>query len=205
MEPLFLTGIRTPLYPYTKRAIELLDNSIFERIQKWRMFSARWELEIEDFHGKKISYKGIKFIGAPERVFWYYFPPFFDHEIPKVLSDVERMCLSKNLDPTNYVTEAADLLKVMVSRLWKEIALTYQLLKGDGQPKIEDLPDLTETIRSFQAKIDDEIATVLHRGPPQTQESMIDDMIEVKPNFMGIGVNFNAVARWIRSKARKKS
>ncbi|MBH3409877.1 hypothetical protein [Pseudomonas putida] len=83
MEPLFLTGQRTPLYPQIARKIALLDKDIMERIQKWRMFSALWELEIEDFYGKKISYRGIKYAGSPERVFWGYFQPFFEHEIPR--------------------------------------------------------------------------------------------------------------------------
>ncbi|XKU42498.1 hypothetical protein BG51_06790 [Pseudomonas [fluorescens] ATCC 17400] len=202
MEPLFLTGTRTPLYPHTKRIVELLDNSIIEKIQKWRMFSALWELEIDDFHGRKISYKGIRFTGSPEMVFWCYFQPFFEHEIPKVLTEIEKICLSKNLLPADYVTEAADLLKVMVSRLWKEIALTHQMLKGNGEPKAEDLRDMSGAIQASQAKIDDEAATILFRGSPHGQPTIIDDMIEVKPNFMGIGVNLNAVARWIKSKLK---
>src|SRR5690606_8032436 len=66
VEPLFLTDKRTLLYPQTARRVELLDNAIFEKIQKWRMFPARWELETEDFHGKKISYRGIKYTGSSE-------------------------------------------------------------------------------------------------------------------------------------------
>lgn len=202
MEPLFLTGKRTLLYPHTARRIQLLDNSIFEKIQKWRMFPALSELETEDFYGKKISYRGIKYSGSPEMVFWGYFQPFFNHEIPKVLSEVEQECINKNLIPEEFLMEAADLLKVMVSRLWKEIAVTHQVLKGDGFPKSEDLRDMSDTISAAKEKIDVEVAALLLRGTPAQQEthSSPDDMLEIKPNFMGVGINFNAVARWAKRK-----
>lgn len=204
MEPLSLTGNRTPLYPQTARKIELLNNAIFERIQKWRMFPALWELETEDFYGKKISYKGIKYSGSPEMVFWCYFQPFFNHEIPKVLSEIEKECTNKKLPPKDFLIEAADLLKIMVSRLWKEIAVTHQVLKGDGFPKNDDLRDMSGTINAAKEKIDSEVAVLLLRGTPVHQEnhSSPDDILEIKPNFMGVGINFNAVARWAKRKWR---
>ncbi|MGE8297401.1 MAG: hypothetical protein ACN6PH_17855 [Pseudomonas sp.] len=198
MEPLFLTGKRTLLYPQTARRVELLDNAIFEKIQKWRMFPARWELETEDFHGKKISYRGIKYTGSPEMVFWCYFQPFFDHEIPKVLAEIEKECSNKNLPPEEFLKEAADLLKVMVSRLWKEIAKTHQILKGNGFPKVEDLRDMSGTISAAKEKIDAEVAALLLRGTPALHENnpSPEDILEIKPNVMGIGINFNAFVRW---------
>lgn len=205
MELLYLTGKRTVLYPQTKRRIELLDKDIIDRIQKWRMFSAIWELEIHDYHGEKISYKGIKYAGSPEMVFWHYFQPFFTHEIPKVLSDIERICIDKNLPPKEYVEEAANLLKVMVSRLWKEIARAHQLLKGGGFPKSEDLRDMSGTIKASQASIDEELKAVLYREAPtinQNNEHVSEDIIDLKPNFMGLGVNINAAFRWVKRKCK---
>lgn len=205
MVPLFLTGNRTPLYPQTARKIELLDNSIFEKIQKWRMFSALWELDVEDFYGQKISYRGIRYSGSPERVFWCYFQPFFNHEIPEVLSEVESVCANKGLPPEEYLTEAADLLKVMVNRLWAEIAITHQVLKGNGSPRAEDLPDVSGIISAAKEKIDSQVAALIFRGVPAHQEiqSSPDDILEVKPNFMGIGINFNAAARWVKRKWKR--
>lgn len=200
---LFITGQRTVLYPQTQRRIESLYSDIFDRIQKWRMFSAKWELEIEDYHFKKISYKGIKYHGSPEQVFWHYFPPFFKHEIPKVLSDVEAKCIEKNLPPQEYVEEAAELLKVMVSRLWKEIAITHQILKGEGFPKLEDLRDVSGTIAKYKKSINEEVKVVLLMEPQKLIESKLaEDIIDIKPNFMGVGVNLNAIYRWIKNKSK---
>ena len=202
MELLFLTGNRTTLYPQTKRRVELLDKDIFDRIEKWRMFSAIWELEIDDYFGKKISYKGITYSGSPESVFWCYFQPFFDHEMPRILSEVEDSCVKKGLEPEGFVQEAGDLLKVMVSRLWKEISKTDQLLKGQGFPKQDELKDIGGTIKLYQSKIDDELKAVLHRvdqKAPASDQSQ-EDMIDVKPNFMGVGLNVNAIFRWAKHK-----
>lgn len=202
MELLILTGRKfTALYPQTQRKVEILDIYICDRIQKWAMFSAINELEIEDFFNKKIWYKGIKYKGSPEQVYWQYFQPFFDHEMPRVLSEVENDCLKKNLKPDEYVQEAAELLKVMVSRLWNEIAKTDQKLKGAGFPKKEDLKDVSGIIKFYRKKIDDELKAVLYRVDVLVEENEQnkEDIIEVKPNFMGIGLNLNAAFRWFKN------
>jgi hypothetical protein len=172
VELLILTGDKTDLYPQIKRIVESLDKDIFDRIQKWRMFSSNWELEIKDYHGKKISYKGIKFAGSSELVYWHYFQPFFNHEIPKVLSQISYICKEKHLEPKKYVEEGAELLKVMCSRLWKEIAKTHQLLKADGFPKPEDLKDMSNIISSCQQNINDEVKAVLLNGKSSSQTSL---------------------------------
>lgn len=90
----------------------------------------------------------------------------------------------------------------MVSRLWKEIAVTHQVLKGEGFPKSEDLRDMSNTISAAKEKIDSEVAALLFKNAPAFQEnhSVPDNILEIKPNFMGVGINFNAVARWVRRK-----
>lgn len=198
---LFLNGELTTLYPQTKRKVELLDKDIFGRIQEWAMFSAMNELEIEDYFKKKISYKGIRYKGAPERAYWHYFQPFFEHEIPRVLSEVEDSCRNKGLNPEEYVNEAAKLLKIMVSRLWNEIAKTDQRLKGCGFPKSKDLKEVSGTIESYHKKIDAEVRAILHRGTTVVSDKVSprEDIIDVKPNFMGIGLNLNAAFRWIKN------
>jgi hypothetical protein len=202
LDLLFLPGKRTDLYPATYRKVSLLDHDIFDRVQKWRMFSAKWELDIEDYFGKRILYAGIIYKGTPELVFWHYFPPFFQFEIPRLLNDVYSDCNNRKLEPDVYVKEAAELLKVMVRRLWKEIARTHQLLKGNGFPKEKDLTDVSGTIDSTNQNIDREVRAILLHGPSQETASkeVPEDIIDIKPNFMGLGINLNAAWRWIKAK-----
>lgn len=202
MELLILPGPRTDLFPVTNRKVSLLDKDILDRIQKWAMFSANGELEIEDYYGKKISYRGIKYKGTPERVFWHYFPPFFVHEIPRVLKEIYTECRNRNLEPKEYVEEAAKFLKVMVSRLWREIAETDQRLKGNGFSKENDLKDVSKAIEKSNQSIDKEVKAILlsgNKAEPETIQT-VDDIIDLKPNFFGLGVNINALWRWLHRK-----
>ncbi|KPL94628.1 hypothetical protein [Vibrio splendidus] len=202
MELLILTGKKfTALYPQTKRKVELLDKDIFDRIQKWKMFSAVGALELNDYFGNKISYKGIKYKGSPESVYWLYFQPFFDHEIPKLLSEVEETCHKKGLEPDIYVEEASDFLKVMIRRLWHEIAKTDQGLKGNGFPKDADLKDISGTIEFYNKKLDAELEAILFcENTTNLQiEPAKEDLVDLKPNFFGLGVNLNAVYRRLKS------
>ncbi len=206
MELLILTGKKfTVLYPQTKRKIELLDKDIFDRIQKWAMFSAVGKLELSDYFGNKIYYEGIKYKGSPERVYWHYFQPFFDHEMPKLLSEVEESCIKKDLEPDVYVQEASDFLKVMVRRLWIEIAKTDQRLKGSGFPKKVDLKDMTGTIEHYNRKLDAELEAILFREKPILHEikPVKEDLIDLKPNIFGFGININAIFRRLKSLYKK--
>ena len=203
MQILSLSGKTTELYPMTKRTVELLNKEMMDRIVQWRMFSAKWELQIKDYYGKEISYKGIKYHGSPELVFWSYFPPFFDHEIPKILNQVSITCKEKMLPQESYVIEAGELLKIMTTNLWHEIAKTHQLLKGNGFPKEHDLKNVDGYIKSAAMKIDDEIKAILLVGSaPESTSELNEDMIDIKPNIAGIGVNLNAVWRWFQKKRK---
>lgn len=199
MELLMLTGERTTLYPITRREVELFDRDIMNKIQAWRFFSSDG-LNIKKHDGKTVSYQGLKFEGSPERVFWYYFQPFFKYEIPKILNIIYDECISKKLVPDIYIAELFELLKVMVNRLWNEIAITHQLLKGEGFPKKNDLKDVTGIIESTIREIDDEIQALLLKGDLTKDDDvkLKEDILDLKPNFFGIGFNINALLRKIK-------
>ncbi|WP_134163367.1 hypothetical protein [Pseudomonas citronellolis] len=198
---------KTALYPVTKRRVDELEALIADRIQVWRMFPAKWELNTTDYRGKEIHYRGIKYSGSPEMVFWSYFPPFFENEIPKVLGDIYNICKERNLPPRAYLLEAGALLKSMTGKLWVSVAKTHQLLKGGGLPKECDLRDMSGVIADLHFKIDEEIEALILSGENSCAESetVIDDILEVKPNFMGIGLNFNAIWRRIDKWRRRRT
>ena len=206
MKILEIIGNRTALYPWTKRIVQSLNKDILDRIIKWRMFCAEWKLKIKDFYGKDISYSGIKFEGSPRRVYWNYFGPFFTHGIARVLEEVTQECINRGLEPKEYVLEAAELLKIMVSRLYEEISQTDQVLRGNGFPNSVEKKDVSKNVESMYSFIDKEIDVVLLRkiSAPSRNGNDIEDVIEVKPNFAGIGLNLNALYRWFRCKHNKR-
>ena len=88
-----------------------------------------------------------------------------------MLSQISDICKEKHLEPKKYVEEGAELLKVMCSRLWKEIAKTHQLLKADGFPKSKDLKDMSKIISSCQQNINEEVKSILLNGKSTSQIS----------------------------------
>jgi hypothetical protein len=200
-----IIGGTTALYPWTKRQVQALGKDILDRIIKWRMFSAKWELKIKDYYGKEISYSGVRFEGSPQRVYWSYFGPFFTNGSAKVLEAVTQECIKRGLEPKEYVIEAAELLKVMVSRLYEQISLTDQILRGNGIPKSVERRDVSKNIESMHSYITKEIGVVLLRKTiSSVGENVQEDVLELKPNIWGIGLNLNAFYRWIRQKFPKR-
>ena len=110
-----LTGNRTPLYALTRGQMLKLERAISTRLEAWRMFPAQNQLEITDFYGKPISYRGIRYEGNPEDVFWAdLFEPFMIDAAKTLFQWVIDHCRSQSLDPVEYMAEARDLLKVFV-------------------------------------------------------------------------------------------
>lgn len=166
------------------------------------MFCAEWKLKIKDFYGKDISYSGIKFEGSPRRVYWSYFGPFFTHGITRVLEEVTQGCINRGLEPKEYVLEASELLKIMVSRLYEEISRTDQVLRGNGFPERVEKRDVSTNIKAMLLYIEKEIDVVLLRkkSTPSSNRNDKEDVLEVKPNIAGIGLNLNALYRWTKRK-----
>ncbi len=130
------------------------------------MFSAESKLKIKDFYGKDIFYSGIKFEGSPRQVYWSYFDPFFTNNVAKVLEDVTQECFKRGLEPKVFVLEAAELLKIMVSRLYEEISLTDQILCGNGFPTSVAKKDVSKNIESIYSYISKEVDAALLRKTP---------------------------------------
>ena len=48
------TRSHTPLYPIIRAYVEDYDRVISEKLMAWRMFPAKWHLDVTDFYGKRI-------------------------------------------------------------------------------------------------------------------------------------------------------
>ncbi len=59
----------TPLYPIMRAYVENYDRVISEKLMAWRMFPAKWHLDVTDLYGKRIICSGVMYEGSPEGVF----------------------------------------------------------------------------------------------------------------------------------------
>ena len=192
------------LYPITQKRVAELDRIISDKLMKWRMFSAKWKLHVTDCYGKEINYEGVKYEGSPQLVFWSNFTePFLENGITDILNKIYRECQNRNLHPDEYLKEAVELLKALTRKVFKEMSRIDQELRGNGYPNSVKPRDVTEKITKIDQFINVHLKAVIHRGDEASKKNH-EDIIDIKPNFYGIGLNLNAFWRKFKAKLTKK-
>ena len=190
-----IPGEKSDLYPITFQKIKALDIVISDKLMALKMFSARWKLQTTNYYGKEIHYEGILFEGTPEIVFWDNFiEPFLENGVIDILNATYQMCAEKNLEPHTYINEACDILKRLNQKTYKTMSRTDQILRGNGYPDSVTPKNVDDKIKNMDSFIDTHSAAILKRGEKPKDKSS-EDVIDIKPNFFGIGLNLNALWR----------
>lgn len=194
-----IQGSKTDLYPITFQNVKELDKIISDKLMAWRVFPARWKLHITDYYGKVIHYDEVHgYEGSPEIVFWDNFiEPFLENGIIDILKTTYQMCKEKNLDPIPYMKETCESLKLLNRKTYENMSRTDQLLRGKGYPNSVTPKKVDEKINKINQFIDSYFTAILKRGK-EHKDSSTEDIIDIKPNFCGIGLNFNAL--WKKAK-----
>ena len=104
------------------------------------------------------------------------------------------MCAEKNLEPHTYINEACDILKRLNQKTYKTMSRTDQILRGNGYPDSVTQKNVDDKIKNMDSFIDLHSAAILKRGEKPKDKSS-EDVIDIKPNFFGIGLNLNALLR----------
>lgn len=164
----------------------------------WRFFNARG-IETTTKDGQRVSLSGVKFSDSPKLVFWSgFFEPFMASAATGTLQWVAEQCKERNLAPGDYMEEARHLIHNMVRVAYRDIAKTDQLLCGNGFPDSSPLRDVSRQTEQMLQHVDRLATAVEHREQAPPPVAAPDDIVELKPNFMGLGVNLNALYRWFR-------
>ncbi len=197
-----LTGNRTPLYPLTRGRMLEIERAISTRLEAWRMFPAQNQLEITNFYGKPISYRGIRYEGSPEDVFWAdLFEPFMIDAAKTLFQWIIDHCRSQNLDPAEYLAEARDLLKVFVVKTYRAMAEADRVLRGRGFPESVPLKPVDHKVKGMHTHIDDLLLAMTHAGKSASNDQPHSSgILKLEPNFYGIGLNLPALWHWVRRK-----
>ncbi|MGN2249785.1 hypothetical protein ACFWZ1_06850 [Frateuria sp. GZRe14] len=189
----------TELHPLTRAKLDELSRPITETIMKWRFFNAQKGIETTKHDGSAVSIHGVKYAGSVPLVYWSgFFEPFMIHAASETLGWVADHCKERRLDPAPYIDEARLLIHDLIRKSYHEIAKTDQLLRGNGFPETVTPHDVSSKEKAACDHVDRLAKAYLLSGPPTPRAS--EDIIEIKPNLWGIGVNFNAVWRRIRGK-----
>ncbi len=179
-----LPGKRTPLYPVMRRFVHELDRITSKTLLKWRMSCAKWLLHVEDYYGKPIHYEGVEFEGSPRLVFWDRFiEPFLENGIVNALRKIREECVSRNLEPGEYLEEMKEVLRLWIQKTYIDMARTDQVLLGKGNPNSVQAVDVSPKISSMYEYLDSEIVSIMHRCEKSGVIEPKDDIVEIKPNI----------------------
>lgn len=166
---------------------------------KWRFFNAQNGVDTTKQDGSVVSIHGVKYAGSVLLVYWsVFFEPFMVQAASETLRWVSDHCKANRLDPAAYIDEARLLIHGFIRNSYKEIARTDQLLRGNGFPDAVTPRDISGKELAACDHVDQLAKAYLLSGPPMALAN--EDILELKPNLWGIGLNLNAVWRRFRTK-----
>ena len=187
----------TILYPLTAEKLRTEALPLKDRIMAWRFFNAHG-INTTTHDGKRVAISGVKFGGSTQTVFWSgFFEPFMSSAATQTLQWVADQCRERNLSPAEHLDEARFLIHDLVRVSYIDIAKTDQLLRANGFPDSVSCRDVSQQTEHMVRHVDNLAAAIAHRAPASpAPQAAPDDIVELKPNFMGLGINLNALYRW---------
>jgi hypothetical protein len=197
----------TEIHPQTRKMVHDLRDTIFKKLTKWCFLTAGPPMVVKKYDGSMIRYQGIKFKGAPKHVFWKGFiEPFLENGSIAILNQTSAMAQKCNLSISECLNEAETLLNILVTLTYEKMADIDQKLSGDGfkkGPRVEVLgkiSSMNSLIKSHRRIAELEHST---QDPETTRIESQEDILDVKPNIFGVGINLNAAFRWAKKKVQK--
>lgn len=189
----------TALHPLTTQKLDEEAQPLKDRIAAWRFFNAQG-IKTTTCEGKHVAISGVKFEGSPQHVFWSgFFEPFMVAASTNTFRWLAEECLKRNLDSSIYFEEAVHLMHELVQRSYQEISQTDRLLRGEGFPSLIQPVDVSGKMEAMNRHVDSLAIAFQHREALSSQIVLPnEDIIEIKPNIGGIGLNLNALLRWAR-------
>lgn len=143
-------GATTGIYQDTLRCVSELDKKLDDMLTQWVFMGKGSGLELRRLDGSIIRYAEMRFKGDPELVYWgNWLDEFIENDAVDILHDLAEAARDSGYEVERCITEAADLLCIMVMRVYERKADVAALLSGDGVVKGERM-DVSETIDTMQ-------------------------------------------------------
>jgi hypothetical protein len=160
----YISGNKSEIHQVTKNNIESEYEKLRrEKITPWSFFNSGHPITVIDFYGKEIKYSGVKFEGSPELTFWSGFiEPFLKDIIFRTFDNTIHLCREKKLYSAEPIRETGQLLKVLVSKVYSDMADVDRRLRGGGYPqniKKKDVSDKVQPILNLiNERVDSELS-----------------------------------------------
>jgi len=173
-----------------------------EKITPWAFLTTNEMPPIEDYHGRVIQYRGVKFEGSPELVFWRGFvDPFLEALIGwgfKLALDHAR---ERGLDPQPCIDVAQQALENGVSRILNRMKDIDRRLRGNGSPEKVHPRDVTAAKGTFFGKIKEYKASAIQASvkqpnvPENKEHTMVSTESKAAPGWKEIEAEYHISKR----------
>lgn len=159
---------RTPLYPaFEKRIRDRIDWVIQDKVTPWVFMTAGPPFKMQTFHGKEISYQGIKFEGPPCLVFWGHFiEPFLEDIIVAEIDSAVKLAHERRVNLQELLSEIRTLLQADIARVYAKMADVDRRLRGEGFPQRVAPKVVDGFISSMMKLVDDRIQAEIAMWKP---------------------------------------
>ena len=165
-------GNSTPVYFILNHDLQEFQREMNDLMSKWKMFPACWTLDVKDYYGKSIRYKGITYDGSPRDVYWEYFDPFIKNGIIKIIDKFRDVYEEKGIDVSVAKNEIGDEFYRFIERFYQKLAVIDQGLikqsKRDTSPHgVYGLRDVSGMILIMKQFIDRQVEARFHQKKPK--------------------------------------
>jgi hypothetical protein len=96
-----------------------------------------------------------------------------------------------------------ELLRLWIQKTYIDMSRTDQVLRGKGDPNSVQAVDVSPKISSMYEYLASHRVAVMHRREKNGSTEAKGDIVEIKPNIYGIGLNLNELWRRVKSRFRR--
>lgn len=159
----YIKGDKSAIYQITKNIIEdEYEKLRRDKITPWSFLQSGHSFKCIDFFGREIYYSGVKFEGSPELVFWDGFiEPFLKDIIFRTINNTIQLCREKKIFSATPIKETGELLKVLVRKVYNDMADVDRRLRGAGFPQKIEKKDVSGKVQPFLILIDERVGSEL--------------------------------------------
>jgi len=177
------------------------DKILTNTIDPWIFYNSHG-VNILKANGKQISIKGVEFSGSASDVYWSGFADEWIQKIGReLIESTRKKAIERGLPIAPALSDCFDELKIMIETIFNRMAEIEQRLNGKGYPKSIPKKDVSDQIQKnvdfLQLIINSEINSSVSS---HSNSGWWLNVLELKPNFCGVGLNLNFLFDWFKKK-----
>ncbi len=173
-----------------------------EKLTPWVFMNAGKMAPIEDFYGRTIKYRGVRFEGSPRQVFWGGFIDPFVEAIFVWAFEFAIDCVEKrNYDRRESILYTHQCLTHGLYSIYNRMQDIDRNLRGGGFPNQIAVRDISREIKEMETKLNEYKDSALAASRPNIDQPVVgpfSDAIEFKPGICGISLDLKKLWNWFK-------